>query len=223
MTTAPRVRAERVEVQRSRERILAAAEAHYSVRDADLTMAELAKLAGVGNATLYRRYPTIDDVIRDLYSREISNLQSISATVITQPTGWDGIVALVMGIVDTLQAHPAIPRLNRKMVARDDDHRFTAQWDAQLEQLILLAQSEGTLRLDVNANDITFAAFRVGGYLNLPPNERDRIIGRQVGIILDGLRRDGRRSTLPGTPISPDDLHEIFRYEVANPVDSSSG
>lgn len=223
MSTAPRVRAERVEVQRSREKILAAAAEYYSVRDADPTMAELAKLAGVGNATLYRRYPTIDDVIRDLYAREISHLQSVATVVLAQPTGWDAIVALMMGIIDTLQEHPCIPRLNRKMVARDDDHRFSAQWDAQLDQLVLLAQSEGTLRLDVNSNDITFAAFRIGGYLNLPPQERDRIIGRQLGIILDGLRRDGQRSTLPGSPISPDDLHEIFRYEVANPVDSSTG
>ena len=210
-------------MQRSREKILAAAEAHYSVRDADPTMAELAKLAGVGSATLYRRYPTIDDVIRDLYAREMGYLQSIAPVVLAQPTGWDAIVALVMGIIDTLQAHPCIPRLNRKMVERDDDHRFSAQWDAQLEQLVLLAQSEGTLRLDVNSNDITFAAFRLGGYLNLPPQERDRVIGRQVGIVLDGLRRDGQRSTLPGSPISPDDLHEIFRYEAANPVDSSTG
>ena len=223
MSTAPRVRAERVEVQRSREKILAAAAAHYSVRDADPTMAELAKRAGVGNATLYRRYPSIDDVIRDLYAREISHLGSIASTVLAQPTGWDAIVALMMGIISTLQEHPCIPRLNRKMVARDDDHRFSAQWDAQLDQLVLLAQSEGTLRLDVNSNDITFAAFRIGGYLNLPPQERDRIVGRQLGIILDGLRRDGQRSTLPGSPISPDDLHEIFRYEVANPVDSSTG
>lgn len=221
VSSPTRLRAERVEVRLSREKILAAAEAHYAVRDADPTMAELAKLAGVGNATLYRRYPTIDDVIRDLYAQEVRHFESVAQAVLAQRTGWDAIVALVMGIIDTLQAHPCIPRLNRKMVAQDDDHSFTARWDAQLDQIVLLAQSEGTLRPDVNSNDITFAAFRIGGYLNLPPNEQERIIGRQVGIILDGLRRDGQRSTLPGSPISPDDLHEIFRYEVSNPVEST--
>lgn len=205
-------------MRRSREKILAAAEEHYSHRDADPSMSELAHAAGVGSATLYRRYPTLDDVIRDLYGKLLGELEGIAEHVYSQPTGWDAIVALVMGIIDTLQAHPAIPRLNRRVVSLDNDDSFSARWDEQLAQLVLLAQAEGTLRGDVNATDITFAAFRLGGYLNLPPTERDRILGRQVGIILDGLRADGRHVTLPGGPITRDDLHRIFRYEVDNPV-----
>ena len=208
-----------MEVQRSRDKILAAAEGHYSVKDADPTMAELAQLAGVGSATLYRRYPTIDDVIRELNTLLSRELDSVAHVVLAQPTGWDAIVALVTGIIDTLQEHPALPRLNRKMVGRDDAHRLGGAREEQLDQLVSLAQAEGTLRGDVNANDITFAAFRLGSYSNLPPEERDRVLGRQVAIVLDGLRADGRRSTLPGEAISPDDLHNIFRYEVANPVD----
>lgn len=214
-----RVRAERVEVQRSRDRILAAAEAHYSVNESDPTMSELAVLAGVGSATLYRRYPTIDSLIDELYNRLWGEMESIAPVVFAQPTGWDAIVALVMGIINTLQEHPALPRLNRKMVSRDDEHRFGGQWEAQLDQLVSLAQAEGSLRTDVNANDITFAAFRLGSYSNLPPDERDRVIGRQVGIVLDGLRADRNASALPGGPISPDDLHQIFRYEVTHPLE----
>jgi AcrR family transcriptional regulator len=219
MPGTTRVRAERTEVRRSREAILAAAERHWSVKDADPTMAELAELAGVGSATLYRRYPSIDEVIRELFGRLMAEFSPIAGIVEAQPTGWDGIVALTMGIIDVLQAHPAIPRLNRKMVARDPAHRFTTGWDELLDALVTRAQDEGSLRLDVNANDITFAAFSIGSYSNLPPNERGRIIGRRVGIILDGLRADGRRTPLPGQPITMDDLHQIFRHEVEHPVE----
>jgi len=217
-TVPPRVRAERVEVRRSRERILAAAEHHYSRYEHDPTMSELAKLAGIGSATLYRRFASIDDVIRELHGRQVAHLQSIGDDVRSQPTGWDAIVALVLGIIDTLQEHPSLQRLNRKMVGLDSEHRFTSQWDDELDQIVAYAQAEGSLRLDVNSNDITFAAFRVGAYSNLPANERDRVLGRQVGIVLDGLRADGRRTELPGGPISPEDLHQIFRYEVENPI-----
>ena len=205
-------------MRRSRELILAAAEKYFSDYDTPLTMSELAHLAGVGNATLYRRYSSIDEVIRELYGRLLGALQSVADDVLAQPSAWDGIVALVIGIANTLQDHPAIPRLNRRMVEIDDGHRFASQWDDALDQLVAGAQAEGKLRPDVNSNDITFAAFRVGSYANLPPSERDRVIGRQIGIILDGIRVDGVRSTLPGSPISSAEVHEIFRYEVAHPL-----
>jgi len=212
------VRAERVEVRRSREAILAAAETYYSTHDVDPTMAELAQLAGVGSATLYRRFPSIDDLVPEVYTRAMAHLQPVAEVVAAQTTGWDGIVALMTGIVETLQQHPSIPRLNRRMVAVDDEHRFASEWEQRLDDLVHFAQAEGSLRTDVNPNDITFAAFRIGSYSNLPPSERDRVLGRQLGIVLDGLRADGARAPLPGKPITPEQLHEIFRHEAANPL-----
>ncbi|WIB60964.1 TetR/AcrR family transcriptional regulator [Curtobacterium sp. MCLR17_007] len=219
MSEIPRVRAERVEVRRSREAILAAAEAHYAVKDADPSMVQLAQLAGVGIATLYRRYASVDDVIRELHARLLGNFARVEEMVAARSTAWDAVVALVMGIVDVLQEHPAIPRLNRKMVALDDSDRFTSTWNDQLDALVRAAQDEGSLRPDVTANDVTFAAFRIGSYSNLPPDDAGRIIGRQVGIVLDGLRADGSRNPLPGEPISMRDLQGIFRHEADHPVE----
>lgn len=219
MSEIPRVRAERVEVRRSREAILAAAEAHYAVKDSDPSMVQLAQLAGVGIATLYRRYASVDDVIRELHARLLGNFARVEEMVAARTTAWDAVVALVMGIVDVLQEHPAIPRLNRKMVALDDSDRFTSTWNEQLDALVRAAQDEGSLRPDVTANDVTFAAFRIGSYSNLPPDDAGRIIGRQVGIVLDGLRADGTRNALPGEPISMRDLQGIFRHEADHPVE----
>jgi AcrR family transcriptional regulator len=219
MSDVPRVRAERVEVQRSREAILSAAEAHYAVKDADPSMVQLAQLAGVGIATLYRRYASVDDVIRELHARLLTHFARIEDLVAARPTAWDAVVALVMGIIDVLQEHPAIPRLNRKMVALEDSDQFTSRWNDRLDALILAAQAEGTLRADVTANDVTFAAFRIGSYSNLPPDDAGRIIGRQVGIVLDGLRANGTRNPLPGEPITMGELQGIFRHEVDHPVE----
>lgn len=217
MTASPRTRAERIEVRLSREKILEAAERHYSVEESDPTMAHLARMADVGVATLYRRYPRVDDVVRDLYTHLMREFAPLSARIAAQATGWGGIVVLVEGIVDTLQAHPAIPRLNRRMVALDSGHRFADEWQQSLDALVLTAQKEGALRADVNSNDITFAAFRLGSYLNLPPAEKRRVLGRQTTIVLDGLRAYGSPTAMPGMPFSHEDVHQIFRHEVDNP------
>ncbi|MGU3411130.1 TetR/AcrR family transcriptional regulator [Microbacterium sp. M1A1_1b] len=219
MSEIPRTRAERVEVRRSREAILAAAEAHYAVKDTDPSMVQLAQLAGVGVATLYRRYASVDDVIRELHARLLGHFTRVETLVAARPTAWEAVVALVTGIIDVLQEHPAIPRLNRKMVALENNDRFTSTWNDQLDALVRAAQTEGTLRADVTANDVTFAAFRIGSYANLPPDDAGRIIGRQVGIVLDGLRADDSRHPLPGDPITMQELQRIFRHEVDHPVE----
>lgn len=219
MSDNHRVRAERVEVRRSREAILSAAEAHYAVKDADPSMVQLARLAGVGIATLYRRYASVDDVIRALHARLLVEFTRVEDDVAAQSTAWDAVVALITGIIDVLQEHPAIPRLNRKMVALDDDDQFTSTWNDKLDTVIRAAQAEGSLRTDVTANDVTFAAFRIGSYSNLPPDDAGRIIGRQIGIVLDGLRADGVRRPLPGDPITMTELHGIFQHEADHPVE----
>lgn len=225
MTAKPRVRAERIEVRLSRERILEAAERHYSVEESDPTMARLARMADVGVATLYRRYAQVDDVVRDLYTQLMQEFTPLAARIASQTTGWGGIVVLVEGIVTVLQDHPAIPRLNRRMVALDSSHRFADDWQQPLDALVMRAQQEGSLRRDVNANDITFAAFRLGSYLNLPPDEKRRVLDRQTTIVLDGLRAYGSPTAMPGAPFSHDDVHQIFRHEVDNPrrLDDADG
>ena len=219
MSSSGRLRAERIEVRRSRAAILDAAEQHWAKRETDPTMAELAKLAGVGSATLYRRFPNIDAVADELHAALIGELQKVADLVTAQTTGWDGIVALVTGIISVLQEHPALSRLNRRMVGRGSETHIGTSWEGPLEELLAQAKREGALRADVNPNDVTFASFRIGSYSNLPPAEADRIIGRQVGIVLDGLRAGNHVSELPGSPVSMSDLLDIFRHEATHPVD----
>ncbi|MDF2442860.1 MAG: hypothetical protein JWR01_1063 [Subtercola sp.] len=198
MPQQPRVRAERVEVRRSRDRILTAAETYYAVHNADPTMSELAHLAGVGNATLYRRYPSIPDVIRALYERTVGYQQAVADDVKAQPSGWDAVVTLVTGIAGVILEHPAIPRVTRKMIELEPTRRHGAQWDADLESVAARAQQEGSLRPDVDADDLTLAAFRMGEYGYLPEAARARIVSRQLVIVLDGLRAGSALTPLPG-------------------------
>lgn len=211
MPQPTRVRAERVEVGRSRAAILAAAEAYYSSHNADPTMSELAVLAGVGNATLYRRFPTIGDVIRALYARHVELLDELGTQVFPQPTGWEGIEALVRGLAALLLEHPAIMRVTRKMVEIEPAHVHGAQWDPQLRELADRAHAEGTLRADADAYDVLFAAFRMGEYTYLPADARSRMVARQASLVLDGLRAECSRTPLGGVPIDTEEIRAYWR------------
>jgi len=211
VSSARKPRTERIEVRRSREAILAAAEAHWARTSSDPAMSELAHLAGVGHATLWRRFGSIEHVIRALSARHVELLQEVADATLAQPTGWDAIVTMVTGVAALIEAHPALPRITRRMVELDPDRRPGAQWEDQIAAIVRRAHEEGALRLDAEANDVLLAAFRVGDYGYLPAEARPGIVARQVVIVLDGLRADGRRCELPGEVVTPDELQRYFR------------
>ena len=205
------MRAERVEVQRSREQILAAAERHLARNEPDLSMSELARLAGVGNATLYRRFGSVDDVVRALYERHTAAQQVVIDDMAGQESGWDGVVALVTGLALLTLSRPAVPRVIRRMAELDPGIRHGAAWDASVREVARRAQEEGMLRPDVEANDISLAAFGLGDYGYLPDVARQRIVARQIVVFLDGLRAGADRTPLPGRAVATDEIHAYLR------------
>ncbi|MCU1477512.1 MAG: TetR/AcrR family transcriptional regulator [Subtercola sp.] len=214
MTVEGRVRAERVEVRRNRDHILAAAEQYYATHQADPSMSELATLASVGNATLYRRFPSIADVIKALYERHFAIQQAIVDDMLKQSTGWQGVVTMITGIATMTLEHPAVPRITRKMLELEPALRHGAQWDGPLREVTRRAQSEGALRPDVDANDLTLAAFRLGEYSYLPEHARARIVARQAAIVLDGIRAQAVTTPLPGAAISTDEIQTYFHTSI---------
>jgi AcrR family transcriptional regulator len=73
---SPQVRRERVDAARNRARVLQAAETLFAERNAqDLTMEDIARAAGVGRATLYRRYPDPDAIALALLDEHERALQ----------------------------------------------------------------------------------------------------------------------------------------------------
>lgn len=71
----------RVDAERNRERILAAARSAFADPDADLSMAEISRRAGVGSATLYRNFASRRDLLEALYIDEIDAVCEAATTI----------------------------------------------------------------------------------------------------------------------------------------------
>jgi AcrR family transcriptional regulator len=79
--TPPRPPSRRVDAQRNRERILTAARAAFADPDADISMAEIARRAGVGSATLYRNFTNRRELLEALYVDEIDAVCEAAVTI----------------------------------------------------------------------------------------------------------------------------------------------
>jgi AcrR family transcriptional regulator len=71
----------RVDAERNRDKILAAARAAFADPDAEVSMAEISRRAGVGMATLYRNFPGRRELLEALYAQRIGTLCGAAETV----------------------------------------------------------------------------------------------------------------------------------------------
>lgn len=72
----------RADAQRNRERILEVAKAAFARHGAEATLDEIAQLAGIGPGTLYRHFPTRDDLIEAVYRSEVEKLTAAASRFI---------------------------------------------------------------------------------------------------------------------------------------------
>jgi AcrR family transcriptional regulator len=80
-TPTPQTAARRVDAERNREKILGAARAAFADPDADVSMAEISRRAGVGSATLYRNFANRRELLEALYVDEIDAVCRAAATI----------------------------------------------------------------------------------------------------------------------------------------------
>ena len=80
-TPTPQPAVRRVDAERNREKILNAARAAFADPDADVSMAEISRRAGVGSATLYRNFANRRELLEALYVDEIDTVCQAAATI----------------------------------------------------------------------------------------------------------------------------------------------
>lgn len=83
----PRSPARRADAQRNRDKILAAARAAFADPEAEISMAEIARRADVGMATLYRNFPGRRELLEALYTDEVDAVCDAAGTLRAETPG----------------------------------------------------------------------------------------------------------------------------------------
>jgi AcrR family transcriptional regulator len=73
--------ARRADAERNRDKILAAARSAFADPEAEVSMAEISRRAGVGMATLYRNFPGRQELLEALYTDEVNAICEAAETV----------------------------------------------------------------------------------------------------------------------------------------------
>lgn len=199
---------QRSDARRNRERLLTEARALFGRRGIDASLEEVAARAGVGIATLYRNFPTRDDLVRALYDQYIGELDDLIAEASAAATGWDGIEVYVRGVAEWMIADPSIQPTTQRMGLVAPDYRPADHMIEPVALVVRRAHDEGSLRADVNGVDLGIVAAMLGT-LGQYGSAYAPYWRRQLAIVLDGLRAATGAAT--PLPVEPQDIESFHR------------
>jgi AcrR family transcriptional regulator len=152
----------RRDARQNRERLLTEARALIAVNGVDASLEEIARRAEVGVATLYRNFPTRDDLVRALYDRALAELAAVRDEISAADTAWDGVVIYTERVAEWLVADPSLPPILKRMSTLDPGAGPATDFESVISGLVAQAKKDGALRSDVDAVDIAVLVTMVG-------------------------------------------------------------
>ncbi|MFJ5992810.1 TetR/AcrR family transcriptional regulator [Lentzea sp. NPDC092896] len=184
----PETRASRSDAIRNRDQLLEVATRLFASADAEPSMREIAREAGVGIATLYRHFPTRESLVDAVYRDQVGRLTTGARDLLGRlPPAeamrrWTDLfgdwIATKNGMIDTLLA-----MIESGEIAHA---RTRTELLAAISTILDAGRAEGDLRSDVTAEDI--AAFLIGIFTVAPRPGHEAKAGRLLDLMMDGLR-----------------------------------
>jgi AcrR family transcriptional regulator len=175
--------------RRNREAILAAAlEALTESPDASLNA--IAKRAGVANATLYRHFPTREELVLATYRHEVRKLVDAADLLLQEQAPIDALRSWVERLARYAVTKHGLADALRKATTPGSDLSSTDTYDsivAALDRLLQANISDRTLRRGLDAEDVILA---LAGLWQLDPAGDWRAQAQRIyDIVLSGLQR----------------------------------
>ena len=217
---APQKQTDRVlrkDAERNRERLMDAAREVFQEHGVEAPLEEIARRAGVGIGTLYRRFPTRESLIDAIFEAKADEYVRASEEGLASESAWEGFRRFLericrmqaedRGFADVLTAtFPMAPAV--------EDRRAKAM--TNIAELIRRAQQEETLRADFVLGDIVWILIANGSFLQATREIAPDAWKRYLALILDALRAESASELPP--PAQEDEIKEaILRVSPPRP------
>jgi AcrR family transcriptional regulator len=199
-------RALRADAERNRRLILDAAAEVFADRGLEAGVAEVAHRAGVGSATVFRRFPTKQDLIVAVVEARILEMREGLDAAVAEPDPWTGLVIAVETVARLQARDRGLFEAIGGSVTGDEHLRAGyGELLATLEEIAGRARKAGVLRDDVAATDLPLLAAAAAGTCQVAGGAPD-LWRRYLAIMLDGLRP----AAATPLPVPPQTLEEIL-------------
>jgi AcrR family transcriptional regulator len=172
----------RVDAARNAELLIRSAWRAFTEVGPDIPLDEVARRAGVGVATLYRRFPSKDDLLLAVLEwRYAEAVEPVIALALEDDDPWHAMVeCLKAAMVIASTAHGVIKAAREPATLLQG---LKSRYFTDLTEIVQRAQAAGAVRDDLSGEDIQMMLFMLISTIRVNGNWH-----RGLGVILDGLR-----------------------------------
>jgi AcrR family transcriptional regulator len=188
----------RQDARRNRERIVEVAHDLFARRGLDVPMAAVARHAGVGMATLYRRFPTKEALVAEVFSHQFEACMGVVDDALDDPDPWRGFVTVVEKVGEMQACDRGFSAAVAKAFPAAAD--VTAARDLSLRRFAELterAKAVGRLRPDFAISDLALLFLANDGIAADSPEVTRAASRRLVAYLLNSFRADHADEPLP--------------------------
>ncbi|GAB3751153.1 TetR/AcrR family transcriptional regulator [Microlunatus parietis] len=186
----------RTDAQQNRDRILEVARVLFAQRGLDVPMAAIARRAGVGVATLYRRFPTKEDLVTATFAERFEHCLIMFGEAKVDPDPWRAFCTVIEEVC-AMQAGDRGFRavLSATLAGTDYLDQARSHFVESFEVLVRRAKEAGRLRKDFAVEDLSLILQANGGIAAGTTDAGVAASRRLVAYLIDAFRAD--RSETP--------------------------
>jgi AcrR family transcriptional regulator len=198
----------RSDALKNRERLLTAAGQVFEEKGLEASVADVARAAGVGMGTLYRRFPSKEALIEALVCEVLEATIAMAREAAAWPDG--------TGLEHFLRASSAYQAEHLGCLPKlwNTDHHLVKTARQLLAGLLADAQSHGRVRPDLRSTDISLVMWSIRGVLETTRANAPEAWKRHLDLLVAGMRPAD--AALEHRPLSQNQVDRILSKHAAS-------
>jgi AcrR family transcriptional regulator len=198
----------RRDAERNRQRIIDSARVLFAERGLGVSLDEIARHAGVGVGTVYRRFPDKEQLIDALFEDRLGEILAVATASLEMSDPWKALIHFIEGSMELQVDDRALKELLHSTTAGHARiERGRQQIQPIVESVLSRAQQAGVVREDLAVSDLLLLQHAIGEAAEYTREIAPEVWRRIMAIALDGLRPSRRRpSPMPVPPLDDEQV-----------------
>ena len=203
----------RRDARRNRELLVEAAHEVFTEQGLEAPLDVIARRAGVGNATLYRHFPSRAALVDAVFRDPLAGTMAAGEQARTAADPWAGLVGYTEAVFAVLATDRGTNDLmTTHLEGVESLQAVHAHNRATMELLLRRGREEGSIRPDVTTEDVLFALAALGRAVpSLATAVGPEAWRRPLALLLDGLRASPAAAPLPSPTLTADELGDVLQ------------
>jgi AcrR family transcriptional regulator len=190
----------RADAVRNRDAIVAVARDVFAEQGLEAPLELIAARAGVGIATLYRRFPTREKLVAAALTEKVAEYAEAAEQALAVADPWSGFAGFVQRICELQASDRGLSDLLSMTLSADEQiEQLRREANDRVITLIERAKADGTLRQDFAGEDLVLLLIATAAVMHVTGADAPAAWRRFVALALDAFRRQDS----PGLPEPP--------------------